>query len=101
MSMSLLLGALVGCIMGLTGAGGGILAIPLLVFGLHLSVPQAGPIGLLAVGIASQNIEKASQEIEPDHEAHIFACSCASRAVGENYAAARIERQRAEHDGEG
>jgi len=53
MSMSLLLGALVGCIMGLTGAGGGILAIPLLVFGLHLSVPQAGPIGLLAVGIAS------------------------------------------------
>ncbi|MBG7618134.1 sulfite exporter TauE/SafE family protein [Herbaspirillum sp. AP02] len=53
MSMSLLLGALVGCIMGLTGAGGGILAIPLLVFGLHLSVPQAGPIGLLAVGMAS------------------------------------------------
>ncbi|WP_343651328.1 sulfite exporter TauE/SafE family protein [Herbaspirillum sp.] len=53
MGLSLLLGALVGCIMGLTGAGGGILAIPLLVFGLHLSVPQAGPIGLLAVGIAS------------------------------------------------
>ncbi|WP_044528410.1 sulfite exporter TauE/SafE family protein [Herbaspirillum sp. B65] len=53
MSISLLLGALVGCIMGLTGAGGGILAIPLLVFGQHLSVPQAGPIGLLAVGIAS------------------------------------------------
>lgn len=53
MSASLCLGALVGCIMGLTGAGGGILAIPLLVFGLHLSVPQAAPIGLLAVGIAS------------------------------------------------
>ncbi|MDN4572618.1 hypothetical protein DBB29_02705 [Pandoraea cepalis] len=53
MTVSLLLGAIVGCIMGLTGAGGGILAIPLLVFGRHLSVPEAGPIGLLAVGIAS------------------------------------------------
>lgn len=53
MTLSLLLGALVGFIMGLTGAGGGILAIPLLVFGLHMTVTSAGPIGLLAVGIAS------------------------------------------------
>lgn len=39
--------------MGLTGAGGGILAAPLLMFGLHLTVAEAGPIGLLAVGISA------------------------------------------------
>lgn len=53
MAAGILLGALVGLVMGLTGAGGGILAVPLLMFGLHLSLPQAAPIGLLAVGIAS------------------------------------------------
>lgn len=53
MFLSAALGALVGIIMGLTGAGGGILAVPLLVFGLGLSVAQAGPIGLLAVGAAA------------------------------------------------
>lgn len=47
------LGALVGIIMGLTGAGGGILAVPLLVFGLGLSMAQAGPIGLMAVGLSA------------------------------------------------
>lgn len=53
MVLSLALGVAVGVIMGLTGAGGGILAVPLLVFGLQLSVAQAGPIGLLAVGISA------------------------------------------------
>jgi uncharacterized membrane protein YfcA len=47
------LGLAVGIIMALTGAGGGILAVPLLVFGLQLSVAQAGPVGLLAVGLAA------------------------------------------------
>jgi uncharacterized protein len=47
------LGAAVGLILALTGAGGGILAVPLLVFGVHLSIVQAAPIGLLAVGFAS------------------------------------------------
>lgn len=47
------LGLAVGIMMGLTGTGGGILAVPLLVLGLHLSVPQAAPIGLLAVGLAA------------------------------------------------
>lgn len=47
------LGAVIGLVLALTGAGGGILAIPLLVFGLHLSVLQAAPVGLAAVGIAS------------------------------------------------
>ncbi|MBC7684327.1 MAG: sulfite exporter TauE/SafE family protein [Bdellovibrionales bacterium] len=53
MVLSLALGLVVGIIMGLTGAGGGILAVPLLVFGLQMSVAQAGPIGLLAVGISA------------------------------------------------
>jgi uncharacterized membrane protein YfcA len=47
------LGLAVGVLLALTGAGGGILAVPLLVFGLQMGVAQAGPIGLLAVGMAA------------------------------------------------
>lgn len=47
------LGALIGIILALTGAGGGILAVPLLVFGLGLSMVEAAPVGLLAVGLAA------------------------------------------------
>ncbi|MFA9218543.1 MAG: sulfite exporter TauE/SafE family protein [Sphingomonadaceae bacterium] len=53
MPLTLLLGFTVGIILALTGAGGGILAVPLLVFGAGLSMAQAGPIGLLAVGLAA------------------------------------------------
>lgn len=48
-----LLGLLVGLILALTGAGGGILAVPALVFGAGIGVAQAAPIGLLAVGMAA------------------------------------------------
>lgn len=48
-----LLGAAVGLVLALTGAGGGVIAVPLLVFGLALPMHQAGPIGLLAVGLAA------------------------------------------------
>jgi len=51
--IGLALGAVVGLILALTGAGGGILAVPLLVFGLHLTIMQAAPVGLIAVGSAS------------------------------------------------
>ncbi|MEB0077674.1 sulfite exporter TauE/SafE family protein [Pseudomonas sp. CCI3.2] len=47
------LGAVIGAILALTGAGGGILAVPVLVFGLGLSMVQAAPVGLLAVGLAA------------------------------------------------
>lgn len=47
------LGVLVGLLMGLTGAGGGILSVPLLVFFLHLTVAEAAPIALCAVALAS------------------------------------------------
>ncbi|MBA1245218.1 sulfite exporter TauE/SafE family protein [Pseudomonas japonica] len=47
------LGAVAGLVLGLTGAGGGVLALPLLMFGLGLSIPQAAPIALLAVGLSA------------------------------------------------
>jgi uncharacterized protein len=48
-----LLGAAVGLALALTGAGGGVLAVPLLIFGLHLDVRSAAPVGLIAVGAAA------------------------------------------------
>jgi uncharacterized membrane protein YfcA len=53
MVLNLLLGLVVGVILALTGAGGGILAVPLLIFGAGLGVAQAAPIGLMAVGMAA------------------------------------------------
>ncbi len=53
MTLSITLGLLIGLVMALTGAGGTILAIPLLMFGLNLSLNQAAPIALLAVMIAA------------------------------------------------
>ena len=47
------LGIAIGVVLGATGAGGAILSVPLLTLVLHLSVNQAGPIGLLAVTVAS------------------------------------------------
>ncbi|MFC5511380.1 sulfite exporter TauE/SafE family protein [Massilia jejuensis] len=53
MLTSIGLGLVVGVILALTGAGGGILAVPLLIFGTGASVAEAGPIGLMAVGMAA------------------------------------------------
>ncbi|MEY2620173.1 MAG: hypothetical protein RL522_3175 [Pseudomonadota bacterium] len=47
------LGLGVGAVLALTGAGGAIIAVPLLVFGLHLGLAQAAPIGLLAVALSA------------------------------------------------
>jgi len=49
MTVSVLLGLAVGLVLGLTGAGGGILAVPALVFGNGWSLPQAAPVALIAV----------------------------------------------------
>lgn len=51
--ISAALGSVVGLILAVTGAGGAIIAVPLLVFGLGLGVAQAAPIGLLAVGLSA------------------------------------------------
>ena len=47
--ISIGLGLFVGFILALSGAGGGIFAIPLLMFGLNINLTQAIPIALLAV----------------------------------------------------
>lgn len=44
------LGTVVGLALGLTGGGGSIFAMPLLIYGLNLSPPEAVPISLVAVG---------------------------------------------------
>ncbi|MBL8529938.1 MAG: sulfite exporter TauE/SafE family protein [Burkholderiales bacterium] len=49
MALSLILGIVVGVVMGITGAGGGILAVPALVGGLGWTVQQAAPVALIAV----------------------------------------------------
>ncbi len=51
--ISIGIGLFVGLVLALTGAGGSILAIPLLMVGLHLSIQQAAPIALLAVLLAA------------------------------------------------
>ncbi len=51
--MSLALGIVVGLVLGLTGAGGSVFAVPLLMFGLGFSFTQATPVALLAVCAAA------------------------------------------------
>lgn len=48
-----LYGGAIGAVMGLTGAGGGVLAVPTLMLGLGLSLPQAVPLALVAVASAA------------------------------------------------
>lgn len=47
--MAVVLGLIVGLVLGLTGAGGSILGVPLLMAGLGWSLTQAAPVALLAV----------------------------------------------------
>jgi uncharacterized membrane protein YfcA len=51
--MALLLGVIVGAVLGLTGAGGSILASPLLMAGLGWTLSQTEPVALLAVCAAA------------------------------------------------
>ena len=53
MIIIVLMGAFVGLLMGITGAGGGILSVPLLVFTLQLPIAQAGPIALSAITVSA------------------------------------------------
>jgi hypothetical protein len=51
--MSAALGLIVGLILGLTGAGGSILAVPLLIFALNWSVARSAPVALIAVAASA------------------------------------------------
>ena len=53
MEISLLLGVAIGIVLGLTGAGGGILAVPALVNGMGWSMQQAAPVALIAVAVGA------------------------------------------------
>lgn len=53
MIVPVLLGGGVGLVLALTGAGGAIIAVPLLMMSLGLSLPQAAPVAMLAVGTAA------------------------------------------------
>lgn len=53
MIAEILMGLIIGVVMALTGAGGGILGVPMLVFGAGLDVSVAAPVALLAVGLAA------------------------------------------------
>lgn len=51
--MLVILGLMVGLVLGLTGAGGGMLAVPALMFGLQWSVAQAAPVALMTVALSA------------------------------------------------
>ncbi len=53
MTLTLILGILIGIVLGLTGAGGAILSVPALVFSLGWSMQQAAPVALVAVAIGA------------------------------------------------
>lgn len=50
---SILLGACTGTVLALTGAGGTVIAVPLLIFGLHLTVAESAPVALFAVCLSA------------------------------------------------
>ncbi len=47
------LGLVAGVILALTGSGGSIIAVTLLIFGLGWDVARVGPVALFAVGLAA------------------------------------------------
>lgn len=53
MMLLILEGIAIGFLLGLTGAGGGILAVPALMTSQDWTVAQAAPVGLLAVAVAT------------------------------------------------
>ena len=52
-SLSITLGLFVGFVLAITGAGGAILSLPLLVFFLHLKMIDAAPISLMAIMLSA------------------------------------------------
>lgn len=47
------IGAFIGVLMGLTGAGGGILSVPLLTLAFHLQVAEASHIALMTIAASA------------------------------------------------
>lgn len=53
MTMAVLFGLLIGLLLGLLGAGGSILAVPVLVFGVGMGLHEAVPASLVVVGASA------------------------------------------------
>ena len=51
--LAAILGLMAGLVLGLTGAGGSVLAVPLLMWGMGWTLPQAAPVALLAVCVSA------------------------------------------------
>lgn len=51
--ITIALGLIVGLVLGLTGAGGSVIAVPLLMWGMGWTLPQAAPVALLAVSASA------------------------------------------------
>jgi len=51
--LAIVYGFIVGISLGLTGGGGSIFAIPLLIYGLHMDMVQAVPVSLIAVAMTA------------------------------------------------
>lgn len=51
--LGVLPGIFTGLVLGLTGSGGAIIAVPLLVFGLHITVAEAAPVALLSIAVSA------------------------------------------------
>ncbi|WP_440029487.1 TSUP family transporter [Chromobacterium amazonense] len=73
MLLMLALGMLLGAILGLTGAGGGILAIPALMAAQGWSLPQAAPVALLAVVAGAALGARLAQQLSSAWLAGLFA----------------------------
>ena len=89
MTLVILLGILIGAIMGLTGAGGGILAVPVLVAGLGWTMQQAAPVALFAVaaGAAVGAIDGFMQRLVRYKAAMLMAvCGIPLTRVGQQWA---------------
>lgn len=89
MSTALLLGLMIGAILGLTGAGGGILAVPALMASMGWSLPQAAPIALIAVasGASVGTLEGLRQGLVRYRAALLMAvCGAPFTPVGQHWA---------------
>lgn len=51
--LAVLPGIFTGLVLGLTGSGGAIIAVPLLVFGLHTTIAESAPITLLSIAVSA------------------------------------------------
>jgi len=86
MLTSLILGAIVGAVLGLTGAGGGILAVPALVAGMGWPMQQATPVALVAVAgsapvvyhVTARSIvaPSAVQILQPTNDVRLTVFTC-------------------------